>query len=195
MEIKSHNTIDNDLISDAKNGRQKAFASLMQKYQKSVYHVILKIVKNKEDAEDLTIETFAKAFDNLEQYSEKFAFSTWLFKIASNTSIDMLRKKRIEQVSLESESKQISDNIKFSTKSTPETEMITAQQKTQLKNVVHSMDEIFSRVIDLRYFKELSYEEISEELNIPIGTIKVQLYRAKKLLMEKFLTDTNYKTK
>ena len=67
MEIKSHNTIDNDLISDAKNGRQKAFASLMQKYQKSVYHVILKIVKNKEDAEDLTIETFAKAFDNLEQ--------------------------------------------------------------------------------------------------------------------------------
>ena len=107
----------------------------------------------------------------------------------------MLRKKRIEQVSLESESKQISDNIKFSTKSTPETEMITAQQKTQLKNVVHSMDEIFSRVIDLRYFKELSYEEISEELNIPIGTIKVQLYRAKKLLMEKFLTDTNYKTK
>ena len=165
----------------------------MQKYQKSVYHVILKIVKNKEDAEDLTIESFAKAFDNLEQYSSNFAFSTWLYKIASNTSIDLLRKKRIEKISLDSEAKQIADNINFSTKTTPESEFITAQQKVQLKEAVQSMDEIFSRVIELRYFKELSYEEISEWLNIPVGTIKVQLYRAKKILTEKFMNDTEFK--
>lgn len=171
------------------NGNQKAFASLMQKYQKSVYHVILKIVKNKEDAEDVMIESFAKAFDNIHQYSSQFAFSTWLYKIASNTSIDLLRKKRIAQVSLDTEAKQISDNINFSTKTTPESELISEQQKTLLKEAVKSMDGIFSRVIELRYFKELSYEEISEWLNIPVGTIKVQLYRAKKLLAEKYKLD------
>ncbi len=189
MEVKSHNSIDQELLTAAKNGDQKAYTALMEKYRKSVYHLILKIVKSPEDAEDLMIEAFSKAFDRLEQYSPDFAFSTWLYKITSNTCIDFLRKKSIEKISLEKEGKSLFDSISFSTNSNPEMDLIKSQRIDKLKDAVNSMDEIFSRVIALRYFKEYSYEEISEELNIPVGTIKVQLHRAKKLLLEKFLNE------
>ena len=184
MEIKNHNTIDNELLSAAKNGDQKAYTALMEKYQKSVYHLILKIVKSPEDAEDLMIETFSKAFDKLEQYSPDFAFSTWLYKITSNTCIDFLRKKSIEKVSLEKEGKNIFDNLNFSTGHNPETDLIKSQRIDKMQPAVNSMDEIFSRVIALRYFKEYSYEEIAEELDLPIGTVKAQLFRARELLYQ-----------
>ena len=173
----------------AKKGDQKAYTALMEKYKKSIYHMILKIVKSPEDAEDLMIETFAKAFDKLDQYSPEFAFSTWLYKITSNTCIDFLRKKSIEKVSLDDENQAITDSLNFSTETTPESDMIKIQRRDKLQHAVNSMDEIFARVISLRYFKEYSYEEISEELNIPVGTIKVQLHRAKKLLLEKFMNE------
>ena len=189
MEVKSHNRIDNELLTAAKNGDQKAYTALMEKYKKSIYHMILKIVKSPEDAEDLMIETFAKAFDRLEQYSTDFAFSTWLYKITSNTCIDFLRKKSIEKVSLENQGKIIFDSLNFSTSTNPETDLIKSQRIDKLQHAVNSMDEIFSRVIALRYFKEYSYEEISEELRIPVGTIKVQLHRAKKILLEKFMDE------
>lgn len=98
MEVKPQTTIDNELITEAQKGNQKAIAALMQKYQKSVYHLILRIVKNSEDAEKLVHESFARAFANMNQYSSQLSYSTWLFKIASNTSIDFLRRKRIEEL-------------------------------------------------------------------------------------------------
>ena len=189
MEINTNKQEDLKWIEAAKNGNQKAYTMLMEKYQKSTYHVILKIIKSPEDTEDLVIETFSKAFDNIEKYSPDFAFSTWLYKIASNTCIDFLRKKSIEKVSMENEGKTILDNLNFSTGTNPETDMIKSQRIDKMQHAVNSMDEIFSRVISLRYFKEYSYEEISEELNIPVTTIKVQLHRAKKALLEKFLND------
>ena len=189
MEIKSHNKIDVELLLGAKNGDQKAFTALMEKYKKSVYHLILKIVKKPEDAEDLMIESFSKAFDHLDQYSPNYAFSTWLYKITSNTCIDFLRKKRIEQISLENQAGTILDNLNFSTNTNPEIDLMRTQRIDKLQHAVNSMDEIFSRVITLRYFKEYSYEEISAELDIPIGTIKVQLYRAKKILLDKFIDE------
>ena len=189
LEVKSHNSIDQELLTAAKNGDQKAYTALMEKYRKSVYHLILKIVKSPEDAEDLMIEAFSKAFDRLDQYSPDYAFSTWLYKITSNTCIDFLRKKSIEKISLEKEGKSLFDSISFSTHSNPEMDLIKSQRIDKLKDAVNSMDEIFSRVIALRYFKEYSYEEISEELNIPVGTIKVQLHRAKKILLEKFMDE------
>ncbi|MCB0508451.1 MAG: sigma-70 family RNA polymerase sigma factor [Chitinophagales bacterium] len=184
MEIKKHNAIDDELLEAAKKGDQKAYSALMEKYQKSIYHIILKIVRNSEDAEDLTIETFAKAFDKIEQYSPQFAFSTWLYKIASNTCIDFLRKKSIDKISLDEENKTIEDNINFSTENTPETDLIKLQRKDALQEIVQSMSPTFSQVITLRYFKEYSYEEMSEALHIPVTTIKVQLHRAKKNLLE-----------
>lgn len=185
MEINNHNTIDTELLSAAKKGDQKAFTALMDKYKNSLYHLILKIVKSPEDAEDLMIESFAKAFDRLGQYSFDYAFSTWLYKIASNTSIDFLRKKRIQKISLENEGQDLIDQLGFNTGTNPETDLIKDQRIKQMQLAVSEMDEIFSRVISLRYFKEYSYEEISKALDIPVSTIKVQLYRAKKLLLEK----------
>jgi RNA polymerase sigma factor (sigma-70 family) len=187
MEMNSPNRIDKALLESAKRGDQKAYGMLMDKYRNSIYHLILKIIKSPEDAEDLTIETFAKAFDRLHQFSPEYAFSTWLYKIASNTCIDFIRKKSIEKVSLENEHLTITDNIKYSTSSDPETELIKAQRTDQLQQAVNEMDELFARVITLRYFKEYSYEEMSKELGTPVSTIKVQLYRAKKILLNKIL--------
>lgn len=189
MEINTNKQEDLDWINAAKNGNQKAFTLLMEKYQKSTYFVIFKIIKIPEDAEDLVIETFSKAFDNIDKYSEDFAFSTWLYKIASNNCIDFLRKKSIAKVSLDDEGKLINDSLHYSTNSNPETELIKSQRIAKMKDAVNSMNDIFSKVITLRYFNEYSYEEISEELNIPVTTIKVQLHRAKKILLEKILND------
>lgn len=184
MEIKSH-TVDLQLLEEAKKGEQKAFTALMEKYRKSVYHLILKIVKSPEDAEDLMIETFAKAFDKIDQYSSDFAFSTWLYRIASNTCIDFLRRKSIDKVSLDNEADILQDNLRFTADSNPEADMIRAQRIRRLQEEVQAMDVIFSRVLTLRYLKEYSYEEISEELHIPVPTIKVQLHRARKRLLQR----------
>ena len=173
------------LLEEAKKGEQKAFTALMEKYRKSVYHLILKIVKSPEDAEDLMIETFAKAFDKIDQYSSDFAFSTWLYRIASNTCIDFLRRKSIDKVSLDNEADILQDNLRFTADSNPESDMIRAQRIRRLQEEVQAMDVIFSRVLTLRYLKEYSYEEISEELHIPVPTIKVQLHRARKLLLQR----------
>ena len=146
--------------------------------------MILKIVKKPEDAEDLLIESFAKAFDNLEKYTPQFAFSTWLYKIASNTCIDFLRKKSILQVSMDADDVFISDSILYSSDETPEQHLIRSQRINLLQESVKKLDPAFMQVIELRYFGEKSYEEISQELNIPINTVKVQLFRAKKQLSE-----------
>ena len=189
MELRNHNRIDDEWLDGARNGDQKAYTALLEKYRKSVYYLILKIVRSPEDAEDLMIESFSKAFDHLDQYSHDYAFSTWLFKITSNTCIDFLRKKKMEKVSLENDEGKVFDNLEFITGTNPELDLIKSQRIDKLQHAVNSMDDIFSRVIALRYFKEYSYEEISEELGIPIGTIKVQLHRAKKLLQNKFLDE------
>lgn len=186
MEINASKQDDLDWIAAAKAGNQKAFTMLMEKYQKSTHFILQKIVKSPEDTEDLVIETFSKAFDNLEKYSPEFAFSTWLYKIASNTGIDFLRKKSIEKVSLENEGNTILNNLNFTTNNNPEIDLIKSQRIDKMQDAVNAMDDIFSRVIELRYFKEYSYEEISDALNIPVSTIKVQLHRAKKNLLEKF---------
>lgn len=164
----------------------------MEKYKNSIYHLILKIVKTPEDAEDLTIESFAKAFDKLDQYSAEYAFSTWLYKISSNTCIDFLRKKSVAKIPLDNDNRNITDHLNYSTDSTPELDLIKIQRIDKIQQIIQSMDEIFSRVIHLRFIKEYSYEEISNELNIPVATIKVQLYRAKKQLLDKLANEREH---
>lgn len=192
LEIKNHNSIDEQLLEAAKRGDQKAFTSLMEKYKNSIYHLILKIVKTPEDAEDLTIESFAKAFDKLDQYSAEYAFSTWLYKISSNSCIDFLRKKSVAKIPLDNDNRNITDHLNYSTDSTPELDLIKIQRIDKIQQIIQSMDEIFSRVIHLRFIKEYSYEEISNELNIPVATIKVQLYRAKKQLLDKLANEREH---
>jgi RNA polymerase sigma factor (sigma-70 family) len=177
---------DLELVHKAENGDQKAYAELMARYRDAIYFMLLKMINNKTDAEDLTIEAFGKAFKNLGQYSPNYAFSTWLFKIASNNCIDYLRKKRSNHISIDSNfSEEKEQETKIHIKDEmpdPEETLIREQKAILMRTVVTKLKPRYRTLIELRYFKEYSYEEISEELNLPLGTVKAQLFRARELL-------------
>ncbi|ASB48107.1 RNA polymerase sigma factor [Alkalitalea saponilacus] len=177
---------DLDLVKRAESGDQKAYAELMARYRDAIYFMLLKMINNKTDAEDLTIEAFGKAFKNLSQYSPSYAFSTWLFKIASNNCIDYLRKKRSNHISIDgsfSEEKEMDTHIHLKDETPdPEENLIRAQKAVLMRTVVKKLKPRYRTLIELRYFKEYSYEEISEELDLPLGTVKAQLFRARELL-------------
>ena len=175
---------DLQLVKEARRGNEKAFASLMNRYRDSIYYMLLKMVNNASDAEDLTIEAFGKAFRNLDSYTPKFAFSTWLFKIATNNCVDFIRKKQVSPTPLDYLQDTL-DNVTVNIQSDlldPEESLINLQKIAALKDIVSQLKPRYKALIELRYYKEYSYEEISSELNLPIGTVKAQLYRAKMLL-------------
>lgn len=175
---------DLQLVIQAKQGSEKAFAALMNRYRDSIYFMLLKMVNNPADAEDLTIEAFGKAFSNLELYTPKYAFSTWLFRIATNNCVDFIRKKQVSPTPLDP----LADSVESVTLNIqsdlpdPEESMINHQKIAALKEIVNQLKPSYRALIELRYFKEYSYEEISSELKLPIGTVKAQLFRAKNLL-------------
>ncbi len=177
---------DFKLVELAKRGDQKAYAELMGRYRDAIFYMLLKMVNNSSDAEDLTIEAFGKAFKNINQYAPNFAFSTWLFKIATNNCIDFIRKRRGNVVSLDQnihndDSLTPSANIQSDTLD-PEAHMINQQKIKLMRDVVNKLKPRYRRLVELRYFSEYSYEEISQELELPIGTVKAQLFRARELL-------------
>ena len=175
---------DLQLVEEAKNGSDKAFARLMNRYKDSIYYLLLKMVNNPSDAEDLTIEAFGKAFSNLDLYTSDYAFSTWLFKIATNNCIDFIRKKQVSPFIVDQwldDSIQPEMNIQSDIPD-PEEMMINQQKIVELREVVDQLKPRYKSLVKLRYYKEYSYEEIATELKIPIGTVKVQLFRAKTLL-------------
>ena len=162
---------------------ERAYAELMMKYRDTIYYMMLKMVGNEEDAEDLTLEAFGKAFNRLHQYSPSYAFSTWLFKIASNNCIDFIRKKRISTLSLDQPMNGDDDNSSdFSDSITnnnldPEEKFIRKQKIRIMREIVDQLKPRYRELIILRYFREYSYEEIADHLELPLGTIKAQLYR------------------
>ena len=172
------------LVQKANEGDQKAYAELMDRYRDAIYYMLLKMVNNASDAEDLTIEAFGKAFKNIQQYAPNYAFSTWLFKIATNNCIDFIRKKKASHVSLDQndeEHEKASMDIQAPVMD-PEETMINEQKIKMMRSIVDKLKPRYRKLIELRYFKELSYEEIAEELELPIGTGKAQLFRARELL-------------
>ncbi|MGQ7867977.1 RNA polymerase sigma factor [Sunxiuqinia sp. sy24] len=178
---------DYALVESALRGDEKAFAKLLSKYKDAIYFMLLKMVNNKSDAEDLTIEAFGKAFKNLHQYSPSYAFSTWLFKIASNNCIDFLRKKKGVHVSIESnpDSNDNEQSVRLKSKDpNPEEKLIRIQKAILLRRIVHKLKPRYRTLVELRYFREYSYEEIAKELNLPLGTVKAQLFRAREMLFK-----------
>lgn len=177
---------DLELVERATSGDQKAYAELLERYRDSIYFMLLKMVNNKSDADDLTIEAFGKAFKNLSQYSPSYAFSTWLFKIASNNCIDFLRKKRNNLISIDggmNDHHEMEPTIHVRDENLdPEEHMVRDQIVNLMRTVVKKLKPRYRQLIELRYFQELSYEEIAEELDLPIGTVKAQLFRARELL-------------
>ncbi len=190
MEVDKKSSTPNEevflLVKRAKKGDESAFKEIMTRYKKSVFFLILKMVKNEADAEDLTSEVFSKAFFNLDMYAETHSFSTWLFKIASNHAIDFLRRKKNQQrpVNID-EPLNEETNWYFELKSdepNPERKLISKQYEQSIRNLMTSLPEEIRKVLALRIFEELSYKEIAEKIEQPIGTVKARLYRGRNML-------------
>jgi RNA polymerase sigma-70 factor (ECF subfamily) len=180
---------DYQLVLRALNEKdQRAYTEIMGRYKDSVYFMLLKMVNNSDDAEDLTIETFSKAFKRLDQYTPQFAFSTWLFKIASNHSIDFIRKKRIKAISIDQGYSNLDGEsyvIPVKEESLdPEESMEKDERVQRMRDVVEKLKPRYKRLVELRYLEEKSYEEISEILELPLGTVKAQLFRARDFMFE-----------
>lgn len=177
---------DRILIIAARNGEPKAFEKLMQRYRKSVYYTLLKMVRNEEDAEDLTQEAFAKAFASIHNFDAKYSFSTWLFRIATNNCIDFIRKKKLQTLSIHASNSESGNSSGVTDVKdedmNPNEQMLSDQRKKIVHDAVEKLSPRYRQLIELRFFQELSYEEIAETLELPLGTVKAQLHRAKELL-------------
>lgn len=172
------------LIAEALNGKQSAYNKLLDNYWNEVYFFMLKRTENETEAEDITIETFSKAFEKLNNYNSDFQFNTWLISIAKNLHIDFIRKKKVQQfVDLDDDEKMkyfevIDDNPSL------EDQLIIDQNLANLLRFIKELKPHYQEVIQLRYFKELSYNDIALQLNEPLSNVKIKLLRAKKLLAE-----------
>lgn len=179
---------DYELVERAlQQSDQKAYAELMKHYRESIFFMMLKMTNDTTDAEDLTIEAFGKAFRNLGQYTPDFAFSTWLFKIASNNCIDYIRRKKIVTTSIDQAVSNDEGGLAQSLpcgQADPEEQVIKKQKHKAMRDVVEKLKPHYRKLVELRYYKEYSYEEIAEELHLPLGTVKAQLFRARDLLYQ-----------
>ncbi len=169
------------VIQKALAGNQMAFSSLLHTFWNGVYGFQLKHTENENDAEDITIQTFSKAFDKLGTYDPSYGFKTWLIAISKNIHVDIIRKrkKNLESVGNQEAIKKVLDE-------TPsvEDQLINEQNLANLLQHIKKLKPHYQEVINLRYFKELSYAAIAKELNEPVNNVKVKLLRAKKLLAE-----------
>lgn len=179
---------DFKLIERALAGEQSAYAELMQRYNRSLYHTILKMVRNVDDAEDLTIEAFAKAFRSLDKFKQEYTFSTWLFRIATNNCIDFIRKKKLNTYSIDNFFRDDSgDDVGLDVKDEqldPQEEAIKTQKIELMQELVAKLSPKYRKLVTMRYFEEMQYQEIADELKLPLGTVKAQLHRARELLYD-----------
>jgi RNA polymerase sigma factor (sigma-70 family) len=174
----------NNQIEKAKQGDQVAFTFLLNHYWNEVYGFMLKRTENETTAEDITIETFSKAFDKLTTYNTEFQFNTWLIAIAKNVHIDLLRKKKLSLfVEITEAENHQAYNIADTTPSAEDV-LITEQNLSRLLQCIKELKPHYQEVIQLRYFQEMSYQEIALKMNEPLSNVKIKLLRAKKLLAE-----------
>lgn len=173
------------IIEQAQKGNQIAFSHLLDLYWNEVYNFMLKRVVDTDDTEDITIETFSKAFDKIKSYNNQYSFKTWLISIAKNIHIDMLRKKKLVNfVNFEDYNQQ---EISYQTPdSSPNIEDILIQEQglEELFKAIKLLKSDYKKMIQLKYFEEYSYQQISEILNEPVSNVKIKLFRAKKILLE-----------
>ena len=175
---------------------QQAYAELMRLYRDSIYFMLMCMVKNKDDAEDLTLMTFGKAFRYLDKYTPQYAFSTWLYRIALNNSIDFLRVKNnmpqyFEDDLYTNSTTSIIDQSEENLQRTPEDEVIDKQRLQLLRAAVSELPDRYRKVIELRYYEDLAYEEIAERLGLTLSNVKIQILRAKQMLSELMLPMRN----
>lgn len=177
-----------DAIEKAKSNNQIAFNTLLDHFWNDVYGFTLKRTHNENDAEDISIETFSKAFDKIHSFNPDFKFKTWLLTIAKNTHLDSVRKRKTSISNQTSEHEQ--ERVYWIKDNSPSAEdkLITEQNLAELLKDIKKLKPHYQEVIHLRYFKELSYNEISKEIKAPLNNVKIKILRAKKLLAEIILS-------
>jgi RNA polymerase sigma-70 factor (ECF subfamily) len=185
-ENASASSIEDDgFVNRALKGNESAYKDLMEKYDRPIYFHVRKMIKEKELVEDLVQEVFMKAFKNLPSYSNEYAFSTWLYRIATNHTIDYLRKKKLQTLSINDPYKtkdgELEIQLPDETYATDK-EIIKKERKKIVQDAIENLPEKYKAVIQLRHMEELSYDEISEELDLPLGTVKAHIFRARELL-------------
>jgi RNA polymerase sigma-70 factor (ECF subfamily) len=183
---------DHSLVEMAVNGNQRAFSILMERHQSNLLITIQKIVPNRVDAEDLALESFGKAFSNLGTYRPQHAFGTWLQRIAINHCIDHKRKRRLPTCSIDSQVNEdfewrFSENIRAKAMN-PEESLICAQKQALVRTLITQLNERYQQMVEMRYFQNLTYAEIAAEMQVPLGTVKAQLHRAREILHELLCT-------
>lgn len=176
--------IDINIINQAAKGDRVACNAIVNKYRDSLMNYIMNIVPNREDAEDICQESFQKCFNNLPKYNHNYAFSTWLYTIAQNSSFDFLRKNKNPSATALSESEINRQKRGANTALSPEEVMINSQAIENLLKTIQKMPEIYRKISELRFINDFPLEEISKELDLPINTVKTRISRAKKLLNE-----------
>lgn len=185
-ENASESSLEDDrLVSRAVKGDQKAFKELMDKYQKPLYFHIVRMVKDKEQVEDLIQESFMKAFRNLKSYNTNYAFSTWLYRITTNHTIDYLRKKKLQTMSIHDPIKTSDGYMQFQIEdegAETDRKIIRKQRQNIIQEAIENLPEKYRVVIEKRHLEELSYEEIADELDLPLGTVKAHIFRAREML-------------
>src|SRR6266849_10478160 len=176
---------DSRLIHAALKGDQHAYKKLLKKYHDQIYHLIARIIHNKEQVADLTQEAFVKAFASLKNFNEEYAFSTWLYKIATNSSIDYIRKRKLDTFSIDKPTAMDESEYSYELPDTtyqPDKRLIQLQRSKLLEEAINDLPEKYRRVIVLRHTEERDYAEIAKMLKLPIGTVKAHIFRARELL-------------
>jgi RNA polymerase sigma-70 factor (ECF subfamily) len=176
----------------ARNGDRKAFAEIVMRYQKKIMKLGFRMLNQRQEAEDVAQETFLKVFNNLQRYDVKQKFSTWIYRIATNLCIDRLRRRR-EQISLDSSNVSQTgeyDNQELQAKITnrwqnPENQLILAELQDHVQKAVQELPDKYRLAIVLRYMQELSLQEISDILEIPVATVKTRIHRGREVLRKK----------
>jgi RNA polymerase sigma factor (sigma-70 family) len=179
---------DQILIKKALAGNESAYRLLLNRYKDAVYRIIVKIVHNQEEAQDLVQETFMKAFGSLSSYKCQYRFTTWLYKIAANSCIDFLRKRRLISVSLDQPVKTKDGEVRIELPDwtyNPEVDLALRQKSLSIEAAIDSLPQKYREVIVLRHKQDKPYEEIAEILGIPVGTVKARIFRARELLKKK----------
>lgn len=182
---------DRELVERALAGEQSAYQALMEKYRRALYHHIARVVRARGEVDDLVQEVFIKAFTALDSYSTQYAFSTWLYKIATNHSIDYLRKKKLQTMSIDKPIKTKEGELEYELPDTtyrPDRHIVADQRNALIQEAIDALPEKYYRVIVMRHQQEKSYEEIATELDLPLGTVKAHIFRAR-VLLNKFLRD------
>ncbi|MFR3488553.1 MAG: RNA polymerase sigma factor [Alistipes ihumii] len=178
MEIEQYIvSTDQQLVERALDGDTVAFEHLFNRYRDSIYQLYVQRTSGRtDDASDLLQETFVKVYLNMQRYDSRYTFGQWVYTIARNTFIDYMRRKRDDTVPIDRIGERVSSSWGGPT---PEERMITDQSRARLESLLERMSPRYRKLIELRFFKEYSYEEIAAELQLPMGTVKTQIHRAR----------------